>query len=578
MSINLVGVFVNVQHKANGEHVKEEVIKQLKDGTCITTEKTRFNAADHYRRGKGYYVDMVGGAATKPEKNDRATPPAITFALLEGKKINGQEVTAFKKRDNKVILADGSVLDLSDIRRQGKGFVCDAAVIPAESKKRKPKVELHDAEPAKTQTKGGAKAKVKKDSQSGGELYGPAGQYTRNDIRGQVIDVDGEETVVKTVYTNDRFLTEDGQKFHTDEVRKRHDGVFCVYSSAYIEEMAALRAAASAPKPPKKNKVPKAPVGEVTTKEIKDQEITIGDEIHVVESIYPSGNVKTDEGFKFHISQVERSGSDYIYVGPLKDSQKGGALPESKAAPAPASSVLDVPAYDRDTVSDIRTLIADAVAKALAETYNVDIAGVFVAYREENMTVSISLGATGADKAQLEAIAQRQKALLHTDSEPRNFDKKELTKPAHPEDEEEEEEVEEDEEVEEEVEEEEDSEFADISQVFDQEGDDVPFDQEGDVSFPVDVTELVEAATARLARSFPKLNLTAYVRKWYESQDVFDAIEYNVEPGNTITTDTSDYVLIGLDNSGTPLMVNALSNKSRKGVSLTDINNWVTQA
>jgi len=611
MSTNLTGKAINVNHGKKGV-VKETVIKHLKSGIIRTKEGSEFHVDDVYNKGRGVFVDLKGGAAKKApaketastpaptsSRSERPAPPAVTADELEGKKINGVEVKRLLRKSGRVELVDGSTFNLSDVRRKGKGFACDAE--PHESEgatSGKTSSKPADKKPAgkKTaetaSTKGGVtkKANAKKnedetdDADHGGNfdgaLYGPAGQYETSDVRGKVIDFDGEDKKVVSTYKSGRCVLDDGTEFQIDEVRKTKSGKFAVYSDDYIDELRDLWEQA--------NKKPaKAPKQEddnspVTTRDLKKNvtQIVVGKKSQTVSRIFNTGTVELDSGIRFHVSAIKRVGAKLVYEDAAAQQKSGGALPKNREVPPSEKKVIKVSEFDDDTSNDLRDLVEQLVRTGVLKEYDIDVVSVFAGRGTEFCTVAISFAVPGTSQEEIQGFVERQRRENFADDSESDLDQHQLSDdPLEEEEPEEEEEVEEEEpEEEEEVEEEEETEEEETEEEETEEEEEPEEEEEleeeeepeeeeeleeeedfsesqtfapdAETMFPEDATEYVNDATSRMAAIVPtgkyQKAMRAAAEAWYASQDVFTAFGYNVEPGFTVKVEDQDYLLIGL--------------------------------
>lgn len=596
-TVNLAGRKLNiVTRKGTPKETKtqELIVKHLTSKGIIRTESgAEYNAAETYNVGKGLFINVgKAAAAAKPAAENskkataapapaakapaagRAPAAAVTADELDGKKVNGVPVEKQIRSKGIVVLEGGERIELANVVRRGKGFVTvDAAGTPA-PKAPAPKAPVKGGATAK----GGAVAKAPKAKSVA--LYSEPGLLTTKDVRGQIVVIDGEENTVATTYKSGRVVTEEGNEFQIEDVRTAVAGGFAVCSDKYLAELEALhQAAAAAAKAPAKK------ASAVTRSEVKNQELKVGKVTHTVTKTFKNNTVETDRGFKCSVEEIARDGSGYVYTG--KDLPRTGtAVPRNRQAPTPTVQKLDVDAFDYDTTCDVKDHLRECILIGLKETYNIDLVSATATQNGSNMmTITFALAATDANKADIarkvkeleNGFANLQKAQGHVSPAPAvDFEQHELVdqeeeeeEPENFDDEEEEEEPETFDDEEEESDEEEDEE----PETFDNE--DVPAnfeeEQEDEATFPLDTSELVANASARLAKLMPGRNVTAYIKMWYATQEVFDVIGYEIEPGHTVAMDDKQYVLVGLNMDGTPLLVGVDKPAARGGVTLESL-------
>ena len=573
MSEALNGKYLNVTTKKGVEKVL--IVRELKTKGIVRAEDgSEYPIASITKKGRGLFIDMTAKAGAKPSaktpaaENTRKAAPAertasaVTAEELEGKKVDGVEVARVLKSKGTVKLEDGKVIAIASIRRKGRGYVSDAESAPA------PK-----SAPVKT---GGVKPKTRAPKETAKV------ELTSKDVRDREIEVDGDIQTITNTYTSGMVKTDAGIKFPLADIEQ--DGEDLIYQSPEFKE--ALQEAARAAEK-KASAKPERVAAPVTAKELKGKKIAVGDVTHeVTKTFSKTGNVETDRGLKISITDIVRKGRGYLFKGELPK-KTGGALPKNRTAPAPEPTVKQVPAFTADVAADIRDLIKDAVVKALVETYDIDVAAVFGAVSPEVFTLSISLSATDADEIRVKRSVDALRKANFADAseveqeeeeeEGRDFDETELTGsdddiPEDEEEEENEEEEETDEEEEENEEEEQDEEEEENEEEeepeFDEEEEEEFENETAETSFPEDTSELTLSATARLSKLLPGRNLASYVEKWYESQEVFDTIGYDLEPGMTVEIDGINYVLIGLSKDKAPTLLNPTTMKARAGVDL----------
>lgn len=584
-----VGKKLNVESR-KGVH-QETITKQfVSKGIVRTAEGGEYAIADIRKKGRGLFITVAGvkpkaaptAASAAPAENVRKverTAAAVTFDEIEGKKIDGKAVVKVMRRAGTVKLEDGSEVEITNVSRKGRGYTTEAgaAAVPA---------------PKATSTR--AKASVKPSAE--GEAV------TNADIRpavkagGVKIRIDGKlQTIIATV-TGEKFKTDKGFKGETSEIRN--------IGGKYVLETAEYKAAnAPAPAPKAEAKPSRAPAP-ITRTELKGKNITIGEVLHVIEKTFKDNTVETNEGFRFSVEDVARKGRGYIYTGEI--AQKGGAVPKHRPAPEPVNTIVEVGAFDYDTTTDIRDLLEKAVRRALADSYDVDVSGSFVQYEDQIATISFQIHTADAPAALVkskvesfrssmnaQAIAEpapaaKRKAKLDDDGA--DFDPAELAD----EDDEDEDEDESsvvgvdyddsdlDSDDEDDTDDSDDSDdtdddeqFADEDEVTtasddDDDEDDTDFPDEAPVetSFPEDPTAQIESGVARLSKLFPNKTMNGFVSRWYASQDAFDAVGYDIEPGLTITIDGDDYALVGLKGDGSVLLVNTETSGARPNIDL----------
>ena len=470
----LKGQTVNVNHGKKGVF-KETVKTVLRNGTVRTEEGSEFNTADMYNKGKGKFVDLKGGvvkkttaAAAPAAKAERPAPPTITFKELEEKarKINGIEIESLKRKEGTVVLADGSTVAIGDISRKGKGYGADVvtpapkagkktAAVKAATEKAPVKTSgvkpaAKTAAPAKT---GGAVKKAKAapaddNAFDEGALYGPAGQYETSDVRGKVIDFNGDDVKVVKTFSSGRCVLESGDEFQADEIRKRHDGRFCVYSDEYIDELKELHEQANtrAKAIQKAKDTPKP----VTSRSFKKNvtQVLVGKKMQTVARVLTTGVVVMDSGLRIAIADIEQQGAKLVYGGAASTNQKaGGALPKTREVPPFEKKIVRVSEFDDDTAQDICDLLEENVRKIMAGEYDVQLVSSFAGRGTEFCTVAFSFAIADADPARIQEMVARQRAENFADDENSDTDAHQLTPNADdiPEEEEEQEEEEEEE-------------------------------------------------------------------------------------------------------------------------------------
>lgn len=551
-----VGKKLNVESR-KGTHV-ETIVKQLNTKGIVRTEEgNEYQIADLRKKGRGVFVSVGGGAKPKTTQAAPAqaapaqrTASAVTFDEIEGKKVDGKAVVKVLRTKGTVKLEDGSIVELASISRKGRGYVSGAET----------------SAPAPKAT-GGARPKTTSTETAGESV-------TNNDIRGQNIKlrVDGVlQTVTRTI-KGEKFETDKGFKGNTADIQK--------VGSKYVLETAEYKKAqakANAPAPEAKPSRAPAPI---KRSELKGKNITVGDEVHVVEKTFKTDEVETNKGFKFPVSDVARKGRGYIYTGELA-AKKGGAVPKQRPAPEPVSTIVEVEAFDYDTMKDISDLLEKAVRAALADAYDIDVASTFVQHEDQIATISFQITTADAPAAlvkqrvesfrsqtaaqAIESPAPRgnTKAKLNGDDDA-DFSSAELS----------DEDDEDDEEVAQAApansDDDDDDDDSDDSE-FSNEDDDVPASDDDDddaddssfeeeevkaASFPEDATKYIEGSLARLSKLFPGKSMNGFVTRWFESQEAFDAVGDEIEPGLTIEVEGKEYALVGLKNDGAVMLVN----------------------
>ena len=550
-----VGKKLNVESR-KGTHV-ETIVKQLNTKGIVRTEEgNEYQIADLRKKGRGVFVSVGGGAKPKAAQSAPAqsapaqrTASAVTFDEIEGKKVDGKAVVKVLRTKGTVKLEDGSIVELASISRKGRGYVSGA-----ETSAPAPK------------TTGGAVRKTTSTETAGESV-------TNSDIRGQNIKlrVDGVlQTVTRTI-KGEKFETDKGFKGNTADIQK--------VGSKYVLETAEYKKAqAKAAAPAREAKPSRAPAP-IKRSELKGKNITVGDEVHVVEKTFKTDEVETNKGFKFPVSDVARKGRGYIYTGEL-GAKKGGAVPKQRPAPEPVSTIVEVEAFDYDTMKDISDLLEKAVRAALADAYDIDVASTFVQHEDQIATISFQIttadapaalvkqrvesfrAQTAAQAVESPAPRGNTKAKLNGD-DAADFDSAELS--------DEDDEDDEDAPAVPTTADEDDEDDADDSE-FSNEDDDTPADDEDDededddsafaeeevkaASFPEDPTQYIEGSLARLSKLFPGKSMNGFVTRWFASQEAFDAVGDDIEPGLTIEVEGKEYALVGLKNDGSVMLVN----------------------
>jgi hypothetical protein len=580
--------------------VQEVIVKHLTSKGIIRTESgAEYPAADLYNRGKGLFIDVAGKGATAkaPAENSkkataaaapaakapagRAPAAAVTADELDGKKVNGVAVEKQIRSKGIVVLADGQRIELANVVRKGKGFVTtdNKTAVPASAVKAA-------ATKGGAVAKGGVTAKPAKAAKAStaanavDTLFSAPGLLTTKDIRGKVVAIDGEDYTVETTYKSGRCVTESGEEFQIEDVRKSLvGGGFAVISDEYAEELEELHAAALA-----KAAAAKKPAA-VSRNEVKNQALKVGKVTHTVTKTFKNNTVETDRGFKCSVDEIARDGSGFVYTG--KDLPRTGtAVPRNRTAPSQTVKKLDVDAFDYDTTLDVKDHLRECVLMGLQEAYNIDLVSATATQNGSNMmTVTFAFAATDANKADIarkvkeleNGFAKLQESQGHVapTGKPADFESHELLE--QEEDEEEEPEVDEEEEPESFEEEEESDDEEEEPETFDDEDEEeeepesFEEEEEDEKTFPLDVTELVENAKARLEKLMPGRNITAYVKLWYATQDVFDIIGYEIEPGHTVAMEDKQYILVGLNKDGSPLLVGMDKPVAKAGVNLESL-------
>ena len=570
MANEYVGKKLNVETK-KGVH-QETIIKQLSTKGIVRTEEgNEYNIADLRKKGRGIFVSAVGGARPKAttavaaaentrKPAERPAAAAVTADELEGKKVNGVAVSKILKRAGVVKLEDGTELALADIVRKGRGYSTEGAA-PA-------------TPVAKT---GGAKPKAAKEADEGETVTNAELRGTNAKIR-----IDGKlHTIVSTI-KGEKFKTDKGYKGETGDIRK-------VGGKLVIESAEYKAAQAPAPAPVVKPAAPTRAPAPIKRAELKGKNITVGDEVHVMEKTLKSDEVITNKGFRFSVEDIARKGRGYIYTGEIV-AKKGGAVPRTRTAPEPVSQIVSVAAFDNDTAADISDLMEKAIRTALADAYDVDVVSSFIQYEDQMATISFQISTADAPAAfvkgkvsafqnamSAQAIADPAPAPTAPKKDAADFEQADLV---NEEDEDDEVLDTEDDEVldtEEEDEDDEDTAFPeeqdedeDEEENEEQEEGDDSFDEEEEteISFPEDTTELVEQGAARLKGFFPTKTMNGFISRWYASQDAFDLIGYDMEPGMTVTIEDHDYVLVGLKPDGDVLLANVKTGTARPSVDL----------
>lgn len=572
-----VGKKLNVETK-KGVH-QETVVRQLSTKGIVRTEEgNEYNIADLRKKGRGIFVTAMGGAKPKSgavpktpvaentrKPAERPAPNAVTADELEGKKVNGVAVSKILKRAGIVKLEDGTELLLADISRKGRGYSTEGTA------------------PVSHVPAGGARPKAKAADTEGDTV-------TNNDIRALVkagglkVRIDGKlHTIISTV-TGEKFKTDKGYKGETGDIRKV-GGKYIVESDEYK----AAQAPAPAPEPvAKPAATPRAPKA-ITRAELKGKNVAVGDVTHVVVKTFKDNTVETDKDFRFSVEDVARKGRGYIYTGEITV-KKGGAVPRTRTAPEPVSQIVSVEAFDNDTAADISDLMEKAVRAALADAYDVDLASTFIQYEDQMATISFQISTADAPAAFVkgkvsafqnamaaQAIADPAPAPASNKNDAPDWEPADLVNEAD-EDEEDDEvlDTEDEEENDDDDEDDEDTSFPDEADENEEEENeeeenddtDFPEEEEEEISFPEDTTALVEQGAARLKSFFPTKTMTGFVSRWYASQDVFESIGYDIEPGMTVTIEDHDYVLVGLKTDGNVLLANVKTSAARPDVDL----------
>ena len=580
MANEYVGKKLNVETR-KGVH-QETIIKQLSTKGIVRTEEgNEFNIADLRKKGRGIFVTAAGGAKPKAaaasvaaentRKPAERTASAVTADELEDKRVNGVAVSKILKRAGIVKLEDGTELMLADIVRKGRGYATESAA------------------PAPT-AKGGAIPKSAKAAKADADDEGET--VTNAELRGTnaKIRIDGKlHTIVSTI-KGEKFKTDKGYKGETGDIRK-------VGGKLVIESDEYKAAQAPAPEPVAKPAAPARAPAPIKRSELKGKNITVGDEVHVMEKTLKSDEVITNKGFRFSVADVARKGRGYVYTGEIV-AKKGGAVPRTRTAPEPVSQIVSVAAFDNDTAADISDLMEKAIRTALADSYDVDVVSSFIQYEDQMATISFQISTADAPaafvKGKVSAFQNSMAAQAIADPAPTpaapkkdaaDFEQADLVNEEDedddvldaendvPETDDEDLDVEDDDEdtsfPEEKDEDEDEDEDEEEVEVEVEEGDD-SFDEEEveEISFPEDTTELVEQGAARLKGFFPTKTMTGFISRWYASQDVFDAIAYEIEPGMTVTIEDHDYVLVGLKQDGDVLLANVKTGTARPSVDL----------
>jgi hypothetical protein len=562
-----VGKKLNVESR-KGVH-QETILKQLNTKGIVRTEEgNEYNIADLRKKGRGLFVTAAGAGKAKagsaaPAENSRKpaerTATAVTLDEIDGRKIDGLAVVKVARRTGMITLEDGSVVEIANVSRKGRGYVTEGAAAPA------PKVA------------GGARAKAKP---------ADAGSTVTNaDIRpavkagGLKIRIDGKlHTIVSTV-TGEKFKTDKGYKGETGEIRN--------VGGKYVLETAEYKAAnAPAPTPAAKaaDAKPSRAPAPIKRADLKGKNIAVGDVTHVVEKTFKDDTVETNKGFRFSVADVARKGRGFIYTGELSE-KKGGAVPRQRPAPEPVSQIVEVGAFDYDTVADVRDLLEKAVRAALADAYDVDVSGSLVQYEDQIATISFQIHTADAPaalvKSKIEAFRANMEEQASGTPAPKGNPKAKLNgddfNPSELADEDDEDDEEEDapnpvvasDDDDADFPDEDDSDADDADDEDESEDDaDFPDEEPAEIAFPEDATQLVESGVGRLSKLFPTKTMTGFVTRWYASQEAFDAVEYEIEPGMTIVIDGEDYALGGLKPDGSVLLVNVKTAAARSNVDL----------
>lgn len=527
----------------NGTTEKELIKRELKTKGIVRTEEGNEYAIDEiYKRGRGIFVEVKGKggarAKTKPAPAPKQTPAVkeVTIADVEGKKIDGREVVKVQRSAKKVKLEDGTLVDLADIRRVGRGFTADLPAIDAAPK-------------AKT---GGARAKVKAEVS---EEVPPLAK-----LKGKTVVINGEEETVERVFKSGKLVTDAGTEFQYDEL-EINDGVLSIPADEeeYDEELE-LDEDYSVPE----------------LVDMKGETIQIdGEEFKVSAVAQKSGRLKLDNGDVVDYSDVQADETDgSLFI----ETDRPAIVPKrTVASVVPGRMPVDV--FDAETGADIADVVETSAREAISKLYKTELITSIAVVDNQYLCVGLYFAADGVSAKEIAAkIAEIRKShsvaptTVVENEEPELEDEEELEDELDDElDEELEDELDEEQEEQDEygLDFEDDSE--DEEELEEETESDVDFEFDDAPEDGPDYEALVENSVDALKTMF-NVNAEAFVLRWFESEEVEQSIGLDILPGiTTLEQGKKEYVLMGLDDKGNIVVVETQKSSAGKLVRLNGV-------
>lgn len=522
--MSYVGKSINVITRKGTN--KETVVKELKSKGIVRTDAgNEYQITDLFNRGRGVFVDLTAGKSAPAKEKSESKPAstgyvakAVELSELEGRKIDGVAVARIKRAAKQIVLEDGTVVELADVRRVGKGYTAGGEA-PAK------------AAPKKAATKPAAKQAPK----AGGAAKKPAAKAEEIDIRkikGEEILIDGESEEIVKVFTSGNLKTDTGRKLAVTDLVRNADGVLVLQSDEEEEEL---------------EDELNFDDGEGLTvpeniSELKGKEIYVdGDPLKVVAINKSKNQVRLSNDQIIDVSSIEVE--DDVFVA---ETPRSSVIPK-REFPLANTGKMPVVAFDGESAADIADFSENAVRAAMGKKFAYDIpliTSIAVA-GDEFLCVGLYFATTDATESEIAAkIAEIRKShglgapsqvvAAASDDEPQ-FD-------AEDEDEEEEEDDE-------------------ASTEFD-------FEEEEEET---NVEELIANSVEALHTMFG-VNAKSYVERWFASEEAMDSIGTDILPGiTTLEQDGAEYVLFGLDNKDNIVVVKTTKNDKGNMVRLDNV-------
>lgn len=519
--MSYVGKSINVITRKGTN--KETVVKELKSKGIVRTDAgNEYQITDLFNRGRGVFVDLTAGKSApskdKPESKPAATgyvAKAIEIAELEGRKIDGVAVARIKRVAKQIVLEDGTVVELANVRRVGKGYTAGGEA-PAK------------AAPKKAATKPADKQAPK----AGGAEKKPAAKAEEIDIRkikGEEILIDGESEEIVKVFPSGNLKTDTGRKIAVTDLIRNADGVLVLQSDEEEEEELEDEL--------------NFDDGEDLTvpeniSELKGKEIYVdGDPLKVVAVNKSKNQVRLSNDQVIDVSSIEVE--DDVFVA---ETPRSSVIPK-REFPLANTGKMPVVAFDGESAADIADFSENAVRAAMGKKFAYDIpliTSIAVA-GDEFLCVGLYFATTDATESEIAAkIAEIRKS--HGLGAPSQV----VSAAASDEPQFDAEDEEEDDEA---------------STEFD-------FEEEEEET---NVEELIANSVEALHTMFG-VNAKAYVERWFASEEAMDSIGTDILPGiTTLEQDGAEYVLFGLDNKDNIVVVKTAKNDKGNMVRLDNV-------
>ena len=519
--MSYVGKSINVITRKGTN--KETVVKELKTKGIIRTDAgNEYQIADIFNRGRGVFIDLTAGKSAPAKEKSESKPAstgyvakAVELSELEGRKIDGVAVARIKRAAKQIVLEDGTVVDLADVRRVGKGYTAGGEA-PAK------------AAPKKAATKPAAKPAPK----AGGAAKKPAKAEAIDirKIKGEEILIDGESEEIVSIYPSGNLKTDTGRKLAVTDLVRNADGVLVLQSDEEEEEL---------------EDELNFDDGEGLTvpeniSELKGKEIYVdGDPLKVVAINKSKNQVRLSNDQIIDVSSIEVE--DDVFVA---ETPRSSVIPK-REFPLANTGKMPVIAFDGESAADIADFSENAVRAAMGKKFAYDIpliTSIAVA-GDEFLCVGLYFATTDASESEIAAkIAEIRKShglgapsqvVSAVASDEPQFD----------------------------AEDEEEEEDDEASTEFD-------FEEEEE---EINVEELVENSVEALQTMFG-VNAKAYVERWFASEEAMDSIGTDILPGiTTLEQDGAEYVLFGLDNKDNIVVVKTAKNDKGNMVRLDNV-------